>query len=126
VPEVEYTTEVSAPLSEVWEFAREMDNWAPFLTGYQSHEKLNEDESIWVVKGELGGLTRQAEFKVHVTDWAGPERVTFTMEGLEEPVTGGGCFEAQDLATGQGAPTPRPIELPPSPALMLCVVCIFV
>lgn len=100
MPDVEYSTDVAAPLPVVWDFVKDMDNWAPCLTGYQRHEKIDEDESIWFVKGELGGLTRVAEFRVQVTEWAGPERVTFTMEGLQEPVSGSGSFFAHAVSSG--------------------------
>lgn len=106
MPEVEHTTTVTASLPQVWNFVEDMDNWAPFLTGYQRHEKINRDESIWVVKGELGGLTRSAEFKVQVTEWNEPSRVTFVMQGLQEPVTGSGEFLAIDL--GGGMPNAAP------------------
>ena len=106
MPEVEHTTTVAAALPQVWNFVEDMDNWAPFLTGYQRHEKINRDESIWVVKGELGGLTRSAEFKVQVTEWNEPSRVTFVMQGLQEPVTGSGEFLATDL--GGGVPDAAP------------------
>lgn len=115
MPEVEHTTTVAASLPQVWNFVEDMDNWAPFLTGYQRHEKINRDESIWVVKGELGGLTRTAEFKVQVTEWKEPSRVTFVMQGIQEPVTGSGEFLATDLSGGaadavspEPAPAPRP------------------
>lgn len=115
MPEVEHTTTVAASLPQVWNFVEDMDNWAPFLTGYQRHEKINRDESIWVVKGELGGLTRTAEFKVQVTEWQEPSRVTFVMQGIQEPVTGSGEFLATDLGGGaadavssEPVPAPRP------------------
>lgn len=116
MPEVEHTTTIAASLPDVWNFVEDMDNWAPFLTGYQRHEKLNKDESIWVVKGELSGLTRTAEFKVQVTEWNEPTRVTFVMQGLQEPVTGSGEFIATDLAAGPeaAAPPPAPAAIQPS------------
>lgn len=117
MPEVEHSTTIAASLPDVWNFVEDMDNWAPFLTGYQRHEKLNKDESIWVVKGELSGLTRTAEFKVQVTEWNEPTRVTFVMEGLQEPVTGSGEFIATDLAAagpGSAAPPPAPVAIQPS------------
>jgi len=101
MPEVEHSTQVTVPIGTVWNFVEDMGNWAPFLTGYQRHEVINRDESIWVVKGELGGLSRTAEFKVHVTEWREPELVTFTMEGIHEPVTGSGEFRAFDLSAGE-------------------------
>lgn len=113
MPEVEHTTTVSASLPQVWNFVEDMDNWAPFLTGYQRHEKLSRDDSIWVVKGELGGLTRTAEFKVRVTEWDEPSRVSFVMEGLQEPVTGSGEFLATTL--DGAAPGAATLQVPPPP-----------
>ncbi|NIJ17828.1 CoxG family protein [Sphingobium vermicomposti] len=114
MPEVEHTTTVAASMPQVWNFVEDMDNWAPFLTGYQRHEKINRDESIWVVKGELGGLTRTAEFKVQVTEWQEPSRVTFVMQGVQEPVTGSGEFLATDLGGGADDASSAPAAAPAS------------
>ncbi len=43
MPETEYTTTAKLPVEVIWDFVREMDNWAAFVTGYQSHEKQNEN-----------------------------------------------------------------------------------
>jgi carbon monoxide dehydrogenase subunit G len=90
VPEVEYTTTLSLPRETVWDFVKDMNNWAPFLTGYQRHEILSETDSIWTLKGDVGVLARVVRLKAHVTDWSGPDRVAFTLTGLNEPVEGGG------------------------------------
>ena len=42
------------PREAVWEFVKDMNNWAPFLTGYQKHEILDETDSIWTLKGDVG------------------------------------------------------------------------
>ncbi len=93
MPETEYTTTARLPVDVIWDFVKEMDNWAAFVTGYQSHEKLNENESVWVLKGDVGVLARRLRFRVRVTEWAGPERVRFELEGLNEPMQGSGSFE---------------------------------
>ena len=54
LPAISYTTTMGAPRLEVWEFVRDIDNWAPFTRGYQSHELLNDRESLWVVRGDYG------------------------------------------------------------------------
>jgi carbon monoxide dehydrogenase subunit G len=90
VPEVEYTTTMSLPREAVWEFVKDMNNWAPFLTGYQQHEILSEADSIWTLKGDVGVLARIVKLKAHVTEWNGPDRVSFTLTGLNEQVEGGG------------------------------------
>jgi carbon monoxide dehydrogenase subunit G len=86
-------TELSEP--EVWHFVREMDNWARFLTGYQSHSKRGETESVWTLKGDVGVLSRTLTFRVRVTEWAGPGRVAFELEGLNEPMRGAGSFSVR-------------------------------
>lgn len=95
----------------IWEFVREMDHWAPLLTGYQSHEKQSDTESVWTLKGDVGVLARTLRFRVLVTEWAGPERVTFALKGMNEPMAGEGAFSIQSI--GASAP-PAPPE--PAPA----------
>ena len=46
MPEVEYTTTLSLSREAVWTFVKDMNNWAPFLTGYQSHQIIDETDSI--------------------------------------------------------------------------------
>ncbi len=100
MPEVEHKTIVKAPLETVWNFVSEMDNWAPFLKGYQEHEVLNDNESIWTLKGDIGILCRIVQIKVIITEWREPDRVTFKLEGITERVTGNGTF----LATPESPP----------------------
>jgi carbon monoxide dehydrogenase subunit G len=90
-----------------------MDHWAPFLTGYQKHEKQSETESTWTLKGDVGMLARTLRFKVLVTEWAGPERVSFSLKGINEPMTGSGSFTMQALAGGAAAAAPA--SEPPRP-----------
>jgi carbon monoxide dehydrogenase subunit G len=92
MPKVEHITMVAASPANVWAFVRDMDNWAPFLTGYQKHTKLSEEESRWFLKGELGGLTRMVEFKVRILKWNEPDNVEFELVGVNEPVNGSGEF----------------------------------
>ena len=105
MPEVEYTTKLSIPREAVWDFVKDMNNWAPFLTGYQRHEILTEADSIWTLKGDVGVLARVVKLKAHVTEWNGPDRVAFTLTGLNEQVEGGGELVMTD-ATVARAPAP--------------------
>jgi carbon monoxide dehydrogenase subunit G len=95
VAEAEYTTSARLPIEAIWEFVREIDHWAPMLVGYQSHRKEGPDDSVWVLKGDLGVMTRRVEIRVHVTEWAGPHRVAFALTGLNEPLTGSGEFRME-------------------------------
>ena len=39
MPEVQHVAQVQRPVTAVWDFVQDMNHWAPFLTGYQSHEQ---------------------------------------------------------------------------------------
>jgi carbon monoxide dehydrogenase subunit G len=91
----EHSIDTKLPIQCVWEFVREMDHWAPMLTGYQSHQKQSETESTWTLKGDVGVLARTLRFQVLVTEWAGPARVCFALKGLNEPMHGEGSFRME-------------------------------
>ena len=90
--EAEYTTATRVPIDRVWDFVQEMDNWGRFVTGYQKHEKQDETHSTWTLKGDVGVLSRTLTFKVVITEWNGPGRVSFTLDGVNEPMRGEGTF----------------------------------
>jgi len=113
MPEVEYTTQVALPREAVWEFVKDMNNWAPYLTGYQTHEVLSETDSIWTLKGDVGVLARIVKLKAHVTEWNGPERVSFTLTGLNEQVDGDGTLEMGATVASDGAPSKAPLAPAP-------------
>jgi len=113
VPEVEHTALVAAPIAAVWDFCQDMANWAPLLTGYQAHEVVSDRESLWTLKGEVGGLTRTVQFRVEITEWKGPERVSFTLTGLNEPMTGSGTFHAAVAAANLPGDV---VARPPAPS----------
>jgi carbon monoxide dehydrogenase subunit G len=111
MPAVEYSTTAKLPVSVIWDFVHEMDNWAEFVTGYESHEKQGDDDSTWVLKGDVGVLARIVKFQVHVDEWAGPERVKFSLKGINEPMEGSGTFllaPYEDEAAVPPAPASRP------------------
>ena len=107
MPEVEYTTTMSLPPEAVWAFVSDMNNWAPFLTGYQKHEIVDERDSIWTLKGDVGVLSRVVQLRAHVTEWSGPERVSFTLTGLNETVEGGGTLQIGAETAAAKAEAPR-------------------
>jgi carbon monoxide dehydrogenase subunit G len=108
MPEVMYTTVVHAPQDAIWDFVKDMDNWAPFVTGYQSHEVINDADSIWTLKGDVGVLSRVVQFRVHITEWAGPARVAFTMSGVNEQTDGEGLFVMGPVAAEPAVPDAAP------------------
>ena len=96
MPEVEYTTTMALSRELVWDFVKDMNNWAPMLTGYQTHEILDETDSLWTLKGDVGILSRVVKLRAHVTEWIDQERVSFTLTGLNEKVDGGGVLVMAD------------------------------
>jgi carbon monoxide dehydrogenase subunit G len=102
MPKVDYTATIEVPRAIVWDFVQDINNWAPFAKGYQEHEVLNENESMWVVKGDIGPISRVTKFHVTVTEWRHGEQVTFTLKGLNEPVSGGGAIRLTDSEGGAG------------------------
>jgi carbon monoxide dehydrogenase subunit G len=111
MPEVEYVTTMRLSPDKVWEFVRDMNNWAPFLTVYQKHEIESETDSVWTLKGDVGVLSRTVRLKAHVTEWNGPERVSFTLVGLDEVVEGGGTLTIGKPAVA--APGAEPAKAKP-------------
>jgi len=108
LPEAEYSTTARLPVPVIWSYVREMDNWARFLRGYQSHEKHGERDSLWVLKGDVGMVTRTVKFRVHVDEWGEPSRVCFTLKGVNEPMEGGGEFRLEPWTDASAAATPVP------------------
>lgn len=102
--EIEYSTTARLPVESIWNFVSEMDNWAPFITGYQAHQKESERDSLWTLKGDVGVLQRRVQFRARVTEWAGPERVRFELEGLNEPMSGSGTFTMTAYEVAEAAP----------------------
>ena len=100
--EAEYTTTTRVPIDAVWNFVHEMDNWGRFVTGYQKHEKQDERHSTWTLKGDVGVLSRTLTFRVEITEWNGPGRVAFTLDGVNEPMKGEGTFTLSTEVGGRG------------------------
>ena len=106
--EIEYSTTAPLRVEPIWEFVKDMDNWAPFVMGYQSHEKKSERESLWTLKGDVGALQRVVTLRARVTEWAEPERVEFELEGVSESLVGNGRFlVSADTGSGDSLPAPK-------------------
>jgi carbon monoxide dehydrogenase subunit G len=93
MPEVVATVAVDRPLSGVWAFVRDMNQWAPFVKGYVGHEQSSDTDSVWTLTGDLGPFSKTIELKVRITEWVEMERVAFEMEGVTELVTATGALD---------------------------------
>jgi carbon monoxide dehydrogenase subunit G len=97
--ETEQTVAVDAGIDDTWAYARDFQRWASIMPGYQTSEIEDEDNSLWILKIGVGGLVRTVKVRVHVDEWAGPERVDFSFKLEGDPVNGGGSY----LAAAKGA-----------------------
>jgi hypothetical protein len=102
MPECRHTRAVGLPLSRIWPFVSDMDNWAPMMKGYVTHEKVSEQSSVWTLKGDLGPFSKTVRLGVTILDWREHEVVAFALEGIGEAVVGSGRF----LLTESAPPAP--------------------
>jgi carbon monoxide dehydrogenase subunit G len=99
--ETQETFSVNAPRSAVWAYASDMRNWANKMPGFQSFEVLNDTDSRWTLRIAVGPFKRTVILRVHITDWAEPERIGFWMKSENDPVQGAGAFLAQEVGDRQ-------------------------
>lgn len=99
MPSVAYSTEMGLLPAAIWEFVQDMDNWAPFMLGYQTHEKQTETDSLWTLRSDVGAMSRIAKFQVSITEWNGPKKVAFSLQGINEPVKGSGVVTVVELGS---------------------------
>jgi len=100
MPKVDYTATIERPRAVVWEFVKDMNNWAPLAKGYQEHEVVNDRESLWTIKGDIGPISRVTKFHVTITEWLEGEGVGFALKGLNESITGEGAIRLNEAAGG--------------------------
>ena len=107
MPEVEYSTTMALSPEQIWDFVKDMNNWAPFLTGYQKHEIIDATDSIWTLRGDVGILSRTVKMRAHVTEWNGPSKVSFALTGINEVMEGGGTLLMQASTAAPAAPAKK-------------------
>lgn len=97
MPEAVKTLEVVRDIDSIWEFISDLRNWAPCMPGYQSMETINDQESLWRLKGDAGIFKRVVPFVVRIEETVAPTRIRFTLVGKGEPVEGSGTYSAEAL-----------------------------
>lgn len=88
-------------IEHIWDFVKDMNKWAPLVPGYIEHEILNERQSTWIFKGDIGIMQKTVKLQIDITEWMEPSRVTFNLTGLNENFSGSGYFEAEKLSDDQ-------------------------
>jgi carbon monoxide dehydrogenase subunit G len=84
----------------VWEFVKDMGNWASQMPGYVSHEQINSDDSAWTLNINLGPFNRPMVIDIHVLRWSAPTEVAFELKGRFDPFHGSGTFQARPMERG--------------------------
>jgi len=97
MPSGVHNINLNVPIEKVWEFVSVIDNWAPLVPGYISHELISDRESTWSFKGDLGFMKKTVKLKVDITRWEEPNRVTFDLTGLSDNFAGSGYFLAEKI-----------------------------
>lgn len=101
MPKGTHQVTLDLPIEKIWEFVSDMDRWAPLVPGYIEHEIINERESTWTFKGDLGFMQKTVSLKIDITEWTEPTKVTFNLTGLNENFAGNGYFIAESISEKQ-------------------------
>ncbi|WP_040951796.1 CoxG family protein [Gorillibacterium massiliense] len=101
MPSGTHTIEIPVSIHNIWNFVSDMNKWAPLVPGYIEHEILNERQSTWAFKGDLGFMKKTVKLKIDITNWIEPTKVTFDLTGLSDNFSGNGYFEAEALGDNQ-------------------------
>lgn len=99
--ETEQTIIIDAPIDAVWEFAHHIPSWASLMPGLQDFTIEDADRSRWVLKVGAGALVKTVAVQVHVDCWDGPGKATFLFSIENNPVEGGGAYQARALNGNQ-------------------------
>jgi carbon monoxide dehydrogenase subunit G len=97
--EAEYAIDVARPVDQVWHYVEDLQNWAPFMIGFQRLTLVDDRRSIWTLRGDVGVLSREVEIQADITRWDPPSRAEFTITGLTERISGQGSFELISLSS---------------------------
>jgi carbon monoxide dehydrogenase subunit G len=97
MPHGKHEYKVDIPIEHVWSFVSDINKWAPLVPGYMAHQILNDRQSTWKFKGDLGFVQKTVNLKIDITRWQKPTKVTFNLTGLDENFKGDGYFEATSV-----------------------------
>jgi carbon monoxide dehydrogenase subunit G len=98
MPSGRHQVDVQLSIKEVWNFVRDMDNWAPLVPGYIGHKKISESQSTWEFKSNVGIMKKKVSLMIEIQEWKEPSKVTFHLTGINEKFTGWGYFEAEAVS----------------------------
>lgn len=98
--EAQHAVVVRTPIDSVWDYVKDIRQWALLFPGCRECEVIDDHRSKWVIKVGAGGMVKTVNVLVNVDRWAGPERVEFSYALETEPVTGSGSYVAASQGDG--------------------------
>ncbi|MEV5745712.1 SRPBCC family protein [Microbispora rosea] len=116
MPQIRYTVQIATPVERVWAFVEHLPNWAPLMIGYQKVVEVNDRQSIWTLKGDMGMLAREVDLQADITLWEPLKRVEFTLTGLTEKLSGSGSFTLEPATGDDAREAETPAEKSPAPS----------
>ncbi|WP_203554010.1 SRPBCC family protein [Bacillus sp. B15-48] len=92
-----HTMDLQVSIHKMWTYISDINRWAPTIPGYVSHEIVNEKQSKWAIKGDLGLMKKTANLQVDIKQWEEPKKVSFDFKSLSGDFVGNGSYEAVAL-----------------------------
>ncbi|MFC7648488.1 SRPBCC family protein [Streptosporangium lutulentum] len=110
--EIDYTVEIAAPIDEVWAYLWTIPNWAHLMIGFQTVKVVDEQHSVWTLKGDVGMLSREVDLEVIIDEWEPRSFLNFTVNGLTEQIAGGGTFRIGEVPDDSAPASAGPVASP--------------
>lgn len=96
-----YTMKLELPLAKVWEIIGAYEMWVPLLPGYLSHEIINENESVWTIKREIGLIKKKFDIGVFIKRWNEPRSINLQFWDGKERFSGECFLEMKEIARNE-------------------------
>lgn len=93
-----HSVELDTPISTIWDFVSDMNNWAPLVPGYVDHQMIDDRNSIWKVHGDIGVMERTVTLKIQIIEWNAPNSIVFQLATRNNTCRGEGYFEAEAIS----------------------------
>lgn len=96
-----YTVKLELPLAKVWKIIGAYEILVPLLPGYFGHQIINQNESVWTIKREIGLLKKKFDIMVVVQEWNEPSSIKLDFKDRKERFSGSVFFETKGITKNQ-------------------------
>ncbi|MFQ6010736.1 MAG: CoxG family protein [Nitrososphaerales archaeon] len=105
MPEEETSFLINCPIEQTWDILNDFEALASAMPGFISYRAIDELNSEWKLKIDVGILSRLVNFKACITEKQAPEFISFDLKGLDENVMGKGALSLQKQSTNETSVT---------------------